>query len=120
MNAKLSIPLLKYLPAKKESGLGQKCRCQAYYSGECGCGADWSDNRSYNVALDDVIAALQNHNIGVVPPVEQIMKILDEELSVNLKRKGLLRKAYEDGAYIMGKGDVARQIRTLMLNKESK
>ena len=38
----------KGLPDEKDSPKGKDCRCCAHYSGECGCGADWSDNDGFN------------------------------------------------------------------------
>lgn len=32
------------LPKKRPSPKGHGCLCNAYYSGECGCDADWADN----------------------------------------------------------------------------
>ena len=43
--------VLKDWPEKKINHNGKDCICHAYYDGECGCGADWTDHDGYNTAL---------------------------------------------------------------------
>lgn len=43
-------------PEKKDvkKGSGYKCKCFAYDNSECGCGADWTDYKQFNKAIDQV------------------------------------------------------------------
>jgi hypothetical protein len=39
---------------KEETTPGKNCRCGAYGSSECGCGADWTDWSIFNLAIDKI------------------------------------------------------------------
>jgi hypothetical protein len=47
------------LPEKKPSPKGKDCKCAAYYCGECGCSADWSDYDEWNAYHDAMMEVLK-------------------------------------------------------------
>ena len=68
------------VPEKKPSNKGHGCKCNAYYSGECGCGVDWSDNDGFNEALSLCRAVIVRKDMAIAQERNTILE-LDREIS---------------------------------------
>ena len=56
----LKSEMKKCVPDKKESPKGKDCQCSAYYSGECACGADWSNNDGFNTCRQQMLERIES------------------------------------------------------------